>query len=485
LISLALAFLSPAKPSVSSNGHENDREMRPSSDLQTPRSDAAPVRKIGLVDHIGFGNLGDDATQVAVMKHIRNRWPNAEIVLFSMNPADSCFRHGVAAYPIRAEFGNRSEGNGISAVPTQSKLKDTLRRVPLIYRLLQTLKTLTIRVPLRIFEELSFLRASFRIVKPFDLLIISGGGQLLDSWGGPWRFPYTVFKWTLLAKLARAKCYILNVGAGPLDAPLAKWFVKSALGLADYVSFRDSDSRDLVQKLGFAGKSQVSADCVYALGLSTALETNGARQREPLVGLSPMAYCDPRVYWKKDQVVYERYIRHVASFGRWLSQNDYRLTLFSTEISFDSHAMEEVKALLDNANGNLRHMVNREDVAGIEELLSTMGPMEYVVTSRFHGVVFAHLLNKPVLALSSHPKVSSLMNDLGLAKYCLDIRTCDVNTMQETFLSLVANRDEIKSRMAEKAACYERTLLTQFDQLFPQGKVAMPSVRSRANEHRR
>jgi len=143
------------------------------------------------------------------------------------------------------------------------------------------------------------------------------------------------------------------------------------------------------------------------------------------------------------------------------------LNLFSTEISFDSHAIEEVEALLGNANGDLRHMVKREDIAGIDELLSTMRPMDYIVTCRFHGVVFAHLLNKPVLALSSHPKVSSLMNDLGLAKYCVDIRTCDVNTMQETFLSLVANRDEIKSRMAEKAACYEKTLLTQFDQLFP------------------
>ena len=467
LISFALALLSPTKPHVSSNGHENDREMRPLRNSQTPRSDAVPVRKIGLVDHIGFGNLGDDATQVAVMKHIRNRWPNAEIVLFSMNPADSRVRHGVAAYPIRAEFGHRSEGNGISAFPAQNKLKDTLRRVPLLYRLLQTLKTLTIRVPLRIFEEISFLRASFRIVKPFDLLIISGGGQLLDSWGGPWRFPYTVFKWTLLAKLSRAKCYFLNVGAGPLDAPLAKWFVRSALGLADYVSFRDSDSRDLVQKVGFTGKSQVSADCVYALSPSTALATNGAGHQEPLVGLSPMAYCDPRVYWKKDQAVYERYIRDIASFGGWLRQNHYRLTLFSTEISFDSHAIEEVKALLGNANGDLRHMVKREDIAGIDELLSTMRAMDYIVTGRFHGVVFAHLLNKPVLALSPHPKVSSLMNDLGLAKYCVDIRTCDVNTMQETFLSLVANRDEIKSRMAEKAACYEKTLLTQFDQLFP------------------
>ncbi len=446
-------------------------------------SDATMIPKIGLVDHIGFGNLGDDATQAAVMKHIRNRWPNAEIVLFSMNPADSRFRHRVAAYPIRVEFGNRSGENGIGASSARNKLKDTLRRVPILYRLLRTFRTLTIRAPRRILEEISFLRASFRIVKPFDFLIISGGGQLLDSWGGPWRFPYTVFKWTLLAKLSRAKCYVLNVGAGPLDSSLGKWFVRRALGLADYVSFRDSDSRDLVQKVGFAGKSHVSADCVYALGPSTALATNGPKHQEPLTGLSPMAYCDPRLYFKKDQAVYERYIRDIASFGRWLRQNHYRLTLFSTEISFDSHAMEEVQALLGSANGELPHMVKREDVAGIDELLSAMRPMDYIVTSRYHGVVFAHLLNKPVLALSPHPKVSSLMNDLGLAKYCVDIRMCDANTMQQTFLSLVANRDEIKSRMAEKAAGYEKTLLAQFDQLFPQAKVAMRSIRSCANEH--
>ncbi len=88
--------------------------------FQETRATVQAAKKIGLVDHIGFGNLGDDATQVAVMKHIRNRWPNAEIVLFSMNPADSRFRHGVAAYPIRAEFGNRPEENAVSALPVQN-----------------------------------------------------------------------------------------------------------------------------------------------------------------------------------------------------------------------------------------------------------------------------------------------------------------------------------------------------------------------------
>jgi polysaccharide pyruvyl transferase WcaK-like protein len=194
-----------------------------------------------------------------------------------------------------------------------------------------------------------------------------------------------------------------------------------------------------------------------------------APPEDALVGLSPMAYCDPRIYWQKDQAVYERFIDNVASFGRWLSQNDYRLTLFSTDIWFDLQTTKEVGALLQNGNGNMQsHRIKVEQIAGIDQLLSTMRAMDYIVTCRFHGVVFAHLLNKPVIALSHHPKVSTLMKDLGLARYCLDIRKCDVNTLQETFMSLVANRDEIRNRMADKAACYKRTLLTQFDRLFPQ-----------------
>jgi polysaccharide pyruvyl transferase WcaK-like protein len=51
------------------------------------------------------------------------------------------------------------------------------------------------------------------------------------------------------------------------------------------------------------------------------------------------------------------------------------------------------------------------------DLLATMSGMDYVITCRFHGVVFAHLLNKPVLAIAHHPKVVDLMTDLELSSY--------------------------------------------------------------------
>ena len=109
-----------------------------------------------------------------------------------------------------------------------------------------------------------------------------------------------------------------------------------------------------------------------------------------------------------------------------------------------------------------------ESVSTLDELLARMSLMDYVVTCRFHGVVFAHMLNKPVLAISHHPKMATLMNDIGLGKYCTDIRTFDLDMLTETFAAVVKDADEIKARMAERLTCYRDGLSKQLDELFPQ-----------------
>ncbi len=92
--------------------------------------------------------------------------------------------------------------------------------------------------------------------------------------------------------------------------------------------------------------------------------------------------------------------------------------------------------------------------------------MDYVVTCRFHGVIFAHLLNKPVLAIAHHPKVRDLMADLELSSYCVDIRKFDLKLLAEKFASMIANADDIKRRMAASLARNRLQLKSQFDELF-------------------
>lgn len=434
------------------------------------RTVTSPAKKIGLLDHLGHGNLGDDATLDAVVSNIRSRWPQASLIALTLNPSDTEERHGIPSYAIRRDSKSRS--NAAQSKPAEGVLKTRIKSALSGHRFvlagLRIVSKLAITAPKALFEELSFLTESFMVAKKLDLLVICGGGQLLDSWGGPWKFPYTLFKWILLAKLSGTQCYFVNMGAGPLAHPSSKWLIKRALSLADYVSFRDADSQALIRGTGFAGRSQVVADSAYSLEIPLANATRTPSCGNRIVGFSPMAYCDPRAYWDKKQDVYASYIQKLSMFGSWLIEQNHRLMLFSTDIWFDSRAIEDLnRALLSTPTMiNLEQSICQPVIEAFAGLATAMCSVDYIVTSRYHGVVFAHMFNKPVLAISHHQKVASLMKDLGLSEYCVDIQTFDLDLLTGTFARMTANQEKIKARMAGQADRYKRLLKTQFDAIF-------------------
>jgi polysaccharide pyruvyl transferase WcaK-like protein len=179
-----------------------------------------------------------------------------------------------------------------------------------------------------------------------------------------------------------------------------------------------------------------------------------------------MAFCDPRRFWIQDQSAYADFIRKFAAFSSWLSHR-YSLSLFSTDVLFDSQTIQEVDAAIKDRNPRANiSVLNHEIITNTELLLSQMSSMDYIVTCRFHGVIFAHLMNIPVIAISHHPKVATLMTDLGLSEYCLDIHSFDAELLATTFTRLVSDRERIKAHMREKAALYKEDLMSQFDRLF-------------------
>jgi polysaccharide pyruvyl transferase WcaK-like protein len=455
-----------AEPSKSSNLMEEPSVAKPDA-MNRPSNKSN--KKIGMVHHLGHGNLGDDATLAAVTENIRSRWPGAAVIALTLNPVDTQERHGMPAYSLRRDsklppqrFTN--DTSAPSRAGFKARVKGWFSQNKSLLAVLRTGNAVIIGRPKALMQEMSFLAESFRVIKSQDVLIVCGGGQLLDSWGGPWGFPYTLFKWIVLARLSGARCYFLNVGAGPLRHPLSKWFIKRALLLSDYVSFRDEDSRKLVHDLGYKGKTQSFPDCAYSL---TVPAVRTGRSGGRVVGVSPMAYYDPRRCFDKDQGKYDGYIRSLALFSAWLLRDQHRLMLFSTDIWFDTQAIEDVKAGL--RNDTLlpdERSVTSEPVTGMDDLLAQMSAMDCVITSRFHGVIFAHLMNKPVLAISPHPKVTTLMGELGLAEFCLDIRGCDAEVLKKTFVRLETHSEDIKAHMAERVASYKVGLAAQFDALF-------------------
>ena len=425
------------------------------------------TKTIGLLDHIGGGNLGDDATQEAVIHNIRSRWPSAAICAFSMNPDDTRARHGIGSYPIRRKtwiFGTAST-NGTPSL--KSRIKAGSRLHPALFAILRTIYNLAFKIPAACYAEACFLARSLRILRSFDLLVISGGGQLTESWGGPWKFPYTIFKWIFLARLARVKPVFLNVGAGPLARPLSKYFVRTALSLADYVSFRDVKSAELVHRIGYRGETPVFPDVVYSLKNDFCSVSLPVTQRISNVGIAPMPYGHPPLYFDGNSQDYDSLIQSLAALGKRVLADESRVTLFCTDIGADPPSVHDLRRALKNTSRfPADELLDVAVAQSTTDLLCTMSAMDYVITCRFHGLVFAHLLNKPVIALCHHPKMRTLMDDLGLSRYCLDITNVDSDNLTDAFYELVANAAQIKSRMSAICSSYKDALARQFDQLF-------------------
>src|SRR5262249_24278246 len=263
-----------------------------------------PVERIGLYGPWGYGNLGCAATVEATIQSIRTYRPNAELVCFSLNPADTEERHGVPTYTIGTGGWNEELGPG--ELPS-TRLAAWLpsRRSPLLQR--------AGRLVLRLRLELRMIPRTYRRLKPLDLLIVTGGGQLLDFWGSSSTHPFWLLKYAVLSKLTGTKLIFLSVGAGPLDARLSRLFCKAALRLSSYRSYRDEASRSFVQTRLNVGKDDpFYPDLAYSLRAEVRCT---AESEQPVVGLGVMAYCDPRHWPEKDSAFYAEYLEKMASFA--------------------------------------------------------------------------------------------------------------------------------------------------------------------------
>lgn len=107
-----------------------------------------------------------------------------------------------------------------------------------------------------------------------------------------------------------------------------------------------------------------------------------------------------------------------------------------------------------------------EPISTVEELLIQLAKTDLVVSARFHNIILALMLNKPVISLSHDEKFDSLMAELGLAKYCLHIDKLDVRKLIERFIELDKHAGTLKPYIKQKTEEYRRALDEQYAAIF-------------------
>lgn len=414
--------------------------------------------KIGLMGPFGFGNLGDAATQDAIIHHLRQRFPQAELIGYSLNPEDTESRHGIVSFaisrqswkndgtrPIAARMAAIASWFGRQPIPGRRGIERWLRRLPIEHALILDAR---------------------RHLSGVDLLVISGGGQIEDYWGGggPWSYPYTLLKWCTIARLSGAKIAVVSVGAGPIRYRLSKLFLRRALALVDYRSYRDVFSQRLAQSIGVATDNGVFPDLAFSLPLPEKSPEPTARSARR-IAIGPIGFMKPDFWPEENPDQYEAYASKLVVFVRHLIDRGDTIVFIPGEAHYDQVIIGEILDRLE-LNQDAAERIERPKIETVSDLVRELSGVDFVIASRFHNLVLAQMLGKPTLALSYQEKIDSLMNAMGLQEFCFRIPNIDVPTLLQQTTSLEAQSAAIRERLLKNCALYRSNLSRQYEIVF-------------------
>lgn len=415
--------------------------------------------RIAIWGHYHGGNQGDDVVVRALREELRRRFPEVSLVGISLDPADTRARHGIETLPLR-RYSERAEEPRPAAAPdtapqpAPSPLRVAWRRLR--------------RLLVDVAKEPGFLWRSYQRLRGVDLIVVAGSGPLSDDWQGPWSHPYTIFKWSLLARLAGTRFAFASVGAGPIDRWLTGVFLRPALRWACYRSYRDRSSAEIAGRLSRFEPGRVFPDLAFSLALEPTPGPPRSDAR-PIVGLNAIPYYDARYWPDKDARRYARYLDEMTAFTAGLLRRGVRVVVVYSQLSADPLVADDLRERLRAQGLDLDDPETQAPLQSQEEMLERIRLCDFLVSGRFHCILLPYLLGKPVVGMAYHAKTVELMRSMGQADYCVDIERFDARELDACFERLCAHADELRAQLALRVVEQRRALARLYDELLIAG----------------
>ena len=204
-----------------------------------------------------------------------------------------------------------------------------------------------------------------------------------------------------------------------------------------------------------------------AYGLPVALPAPSPSPSGSLrIGVAPMCYADPRVWPKPDAARYAHHLASMAAIAARAVRDGHEVAMFGTDRP-DAAPVAECHAIAaGQLTGDERARLQIAPVDGVAPLMALLATFDAVVAARFHGVLLAHVVGCPVLAVSHERKVATLMSELGHDAYCAPIDELDPAAGGAALTELLARRDALAAQIRAIAADHRRRVDAQFDAVF-------------------
>lgn len=353
--------------------------------------------KILISGYYGFNNIGDESVLRAVVENLRARLADVEITVLSQRPEDTAQKFGVRAVP---------------------------RMSPV---------------------------AILREIARCDMLISGGGSLLQDATSSKSILYYLLL--IRLALLLHKKVFIYSQGIGPINDPKNRVRTAKALRQVHGIIVRDEGSAALLREIGLPPERIiVTADPVLRIERpeleagARILQEEGCLREEtrPLIGWA-VKERDPN----------SPFAAEVERCIRWLAQ-EYQARC----VLIPFHYVEDLNVAVQLAD-RLQHegvvCVRSKHLS--DETLSIIGNMDFLVGVRLHSLIYAAVMDVPMLGISYDPKVEAFLRSVEQEPVA-STRDFTLECFQRAFRTAWENREELRRTVALRRDALQAKLST-------------------------
>lgn len=357
---------------------------------------------IGIVGNYGNNNNGDEAILLGIITQLTTHFDikREQITVFSNNPEQTKERYGVQSYPLYYKKGS---------------------------------------APKTFFETV---KQSRKIINGLDVVIIGGGGILMDLYK---REAPLYGTYGLMGKQAGAKVVVYGCGAGPLTSAIGKFFIKRLAKAADSISVRDPESKALLESVGVKKEVQIIGDPAFTLTTDKKHQRSAAIKK---IGVTAVPYYNIKYWPEADEEKYSAYVNGMAkNLDRLIEQKGVEVTFFSTKFPQDVWVTKDIYEAMEHKD---KAVVNEEHLSPAQ-LIDVCGAQDVVIGTRLHSIILSLDAETPVIGVAYHHKVAHFMQMIGKEDQCISMD--GLSAKPDHFLEIIERMDsqwEATQQEAEK-----------------------------------
>lgn len=243
---------------------------------------------------------------------------------------------------------------------------------------------------------------------------IGGGDSFSDLY--PWSRYNLILGTKVATWLARTPLILSPQTIGPFFTRRARTGAKAVMRMAQHILARDEASFTLLQKMGFASKSQVTADVAFALPFDAPVDKDA---RDLVNGPVKLGLNVSALLYRRDLSRGDK----VALADDYPALVDAILDRFAADPRFEVHlvphvtpalaAYEDDHAVAESLKKRRPALILPPRFTGPSQAKSYIANLDFFAGSRMHATIAAVSSGTAVLPLGYSRKFSGLFDSLG------------------------------------------------------------------------